>query len=292
MRNDIHCPSKIEPADYEYVAITYFGGQGINYFYDQPYITAERKKLQDHMTKTGGKYSKHEHGGTCYCCGASAIYTVAFYHAKSNSYIKVGQTCAEKLDLSFDSGDMNLFRKNVRQALKIAKGKAKAKAALEELGLLKAWDISEAVKKDYKFGRYEEQIITDLVYKLGRYDLTQKQVDFLKKLLYQIENREVIAKQREEDRANAEPCPKGKVEFKGQIINIKNQSSFYGTQTKMLVKSDTGFLAFGTLPRGLGDDNVQRGDRVQFTATFNPTEKDTKFGFFKRPTKAIFSRNI
>jgi len=108
-RTDIHCPSKIVPSDYEYVAITYFGGMGRINIDDIPFVQEERKRLKDHMNRTSGKYSKHEHGGTCHCCGAHAIYMIAFYHSKNNEYIKVGQICAEKLDMSFDENQSNLF---------------------------------------------------------------------------------------------------------------------------------------------------------------------------------------
>jgi hypothetical protein len=33
---------------------------------------------------------------------------------------------------------------------------------------------------------------------------------------------------------------------------------------------------------------VQKGDLVTFTATVNPSDKDPKFGFFSRATKASF----
>ncbi len=34
--------------------------------------------------------------------------------------------------------------------------------------------------------------------------------------------------------------------------------------------------------------SIERGDRVRFTATLTPSDRDPKFGFYKRPSKAAF----
>ena len=53
----------------------------------------------------------------------------------------------------------------------------------------------------------------------------------------------------------------------------------------MLVKDDSGFKVFGTVPSSIS--RVSKGDVVEFTATLEPSKDDPKFGFYKRPSKAV-----
>jgi hypothetical protein len=41
---------------------------------------------------------------------------------------------------------------------------------------------------------------------------------------------------------------------------------------------------WGSAPKSL--DDAERESRITFTATVTASDKDAKFGFFKRPTKA------
>jgi hypothetical protein len=139
-RKDVHRPAAIEPADYQFVAFDYLPsspgdiGQAM-------FLAEERRRKRDHMEKSGGHYSQHEHGGLCHICGSvNAIYSASFYHAKSNSYIKAGLDCAQKLECS----GIEAFRKNVKKAKEAAAGKRKAAAILIEKGLGKAWEMYEA----------------------------------------------------------------------------------------------------------------------------------------------------
>lgn len=82
----------------------------------------------------------------------------------------------------------------------------------------------------------------------------------------------------------AEPCPTGRVKITGEILAIKLQESYYGDTWKMLVKDDRGFKVWGSIPSSL---HATRGARVTFMAAVEPSADDNKFGFFKRPTKAV-----
>ncbi len=85
------------------------------------------------------------------------------------------------------------------------------------------------------------------------------------------------AEQAELDAAEPSPLP---VDH-GEILAIKLQESYYGDTWKMLVKDDRGFkvgaasLAAYTLVGA-----------VTFMAAV-PSRDDDKFGFYKRPTKAV-----
>lgn len=167
-RTDIHRPAAIVPADYDFVAVKYLGSS----FRTHLEIGSDRKVINDHMERTGGWYSMHEHGGTCHVCGAGALYLAVYHHPKTNSYICVGEDCAEKMELSQDGIDAFApVRRAVKDAKEYAAGKAKAERLLTERGLVAALTI-------------DHDIIKDLVRKLQQYgDLSDKQWTFLTKLV-------------------------------------------------------------------------------------------------------------
>lgn len=81
-----------------------------------------------------------------------------------------------------------------------------------------------------------------------------------------------------------EPVVEGRTIITGTIVKTDSKpDGFGGYRYVMTVKDDRGFLVWGTNPSNL-DGN--RGDRVEFTATCEQSQRDVYFGFFKRPTKA------
>lgn len=307
-RTDTHRPSVINPADYEYVA---FDHAKIENLGDCDYILAQRAIKEAHMKRTGGTYSGHDHGGNCGICGnANAIYTATFYHAPSNSYLRVGQDCAEKLDMS--GLDWNEFRKTVGNALEARAGKKKAQALLEEAGCSEAWAISLAERPACDcFGHgsdfYQllhsnqcernyaaETTIKDIVANVVKYgNLSEPKANYLKVLVDQIKNRPALAAKYAAEAAAAAPCPTGRVVITGTVLKVKEFASAFGsrysryaepaTVYKIIVKDDSGFRVYGTRPSGI---QAERGDRLTFTATVEPSKDDAKFGFYKRPAKA------
>jgi len=313
-RKDIHRPAAIEPADYQFVAFDYLPsspgdiGQAM-------FLAEERKRKVEHMKRSGGFYSQHEHGGSCFVCGAHAIYSASFYHPKSNSYIKCGLECAQKLECE----GIEAFRKNVKKAKEAAAGKRKAAAILKELGLSKAWELYEAEaayrkahaaaykewraagnsddEEDgapkYKESSREEQVVQDIVSKVVKYGNapSEKAKAYLAKLLDLIERAPEIAAEKAAakalEMANANPVPMvaGRVLVKGEVLSVKAQESFYGIQHKMLVKSDEGFKLWGSCPAAILDE-VSKGSVVEFNAKIQRSDNDEYFGFFSRPSKA------
>lgn len=89
------------------------------------------------------------------------------------------------------------------------------------------------------------------------------------------------------ERAASADVPEGRHVVTGTIVRIRaenNPFAYNRTVTKMLVRDDTGFKVWGTLPDALWGAEV--GEHITFTASLTPSNDDTKFGFFKRPTKA------
>jgi hypothetical protein len=286
-RTDEHRPSVINPADYEYVAQETMKWEGIE---SSEIIISERARIKRHMEATGGTYSRHQHGGNCHICGSvNAIYTHLFYHKPSNTYVRTGEDCAQKLDASVDGAE---FRAKVNNAIEAAAGKRKAQAVLVAAGVEAAWQVyvDPCPVDDRGNLRYEENTISDIVGKLVRYgSASPAQLGFVGKLLVKIANRAQIEADRAAERAAAMPFPtEGKRRtVRGEIVSIKPPPEYFGGERpRMLVKAIEGWMAFGTLPISL--DDAKRGDKVEFDALLKPSDKDPKFGFISRPTKARF----
>lgn len=70
------------------------------------------------------------------------------------------------------------------------------------------------------------------------------------------------------------------MEIEGVVVSVKGHDSLYGWSLKMTVKTKDGYVVWGTVPDG-AEINVK--DWVCFRGTLTPSDKDEKFGFFKRP---------
>jgi len=300
-RNDVHRPSEIVTDDYVFIGCENIKIEG---FGDVQVALAERKAIQAHMERTGGTYSDHAHGGNCMVCGnANAHYTMLFHHPKTNTYVRMGQDCAEKVECFGAEAFRRLteLRDGINAERIHKAGKAKAQAVLAELGFSAAWEIFAA---GYRVdNKYEECTVIDLVAKLVQYgSLSEKQQAFVASLLKRIERRPEIEAQRAAEAAAAEPVPvtKERVVIRGRILTVRDQESDYGVVTKILVRHDDGYKLWGTMPSGLrghcarvtdtdfvdADKGAKVGDTVEFSAKIQPSPNDPKFGFFSRPTCA------
>ena len=104
----------------------------------------------------------------------------------------------------------------------------------------------------------------------------------------------LIKEQRDAEKQLADDVPTGRMEVTGEVLKVDWKENAYGGRLVMTVKTEGGYLLWGSVPRGITDvDNpdgtrrqLDRGDKVKFTATLEQSDRDTKFGFFKRPSKA------
>lgn len=276
MRTDIHRPSAIIPADYHYVGVESAKMEPGD---DFTWLIAERIRIRAHMERTGGTYSHHQHGGNCHVCGAHCIYSVLFHHEPTNSYIRTGMDCAEKLDMC----DCSSFRREIRSALEQNAGKRKAKAILEQHGLSRAWEIAT-------FGdlpRKEEKIISEMVAGLIKWGkFSDKQIAFMGKLLHDVEHRPEIEAKRAAEYEAASPLPltEERAVIIGQVVSVKRPNKFT-YEDRMMVVADAGWKIMGKVPSDIFD-TVKVGDRVQFNGRIKASRNDPKFGYYSRPTKA------
>jgi hypothetical protein len=321
-RKDIHRPSALVVADYAFIKYDYLPSGG-DVLGDAMFLAEERARFNAHREKTGATYGENCSAGSCYVCGAAAVYTATFYHKPSNKYICTGLDCASNLD----GGDPAAFKKNVKAGLEAAAGKKKAKAVLEAAGLGKAWELVEAdalkrkthaaAVKAYreanpepelvedKYGTlvmvgfpehpvnsYEERTALDIISRLVKWgNISEKATNYLGVLLDKIERAPEIeaakAAAKAVEKANEKPVPlvEGRVLVKGEVLTLRGEDGPYGHTTKMLVKCE-GFKLWGTCPAALLDARVEKGDVVEFAASIKRSDRDEAFGFWSRPSKA------
>lgn len=80
------------------------------------------------------------------------------------------------------------------------------------------------------------------------------------------------------------PVTDERIKITGTILSISFKTSydFFGKEFDRrvaVIKDDTGFCVWGTMNQG------EANDRIQFMCRVTVSDKDSKFGFFKRPTK-------
>lgn len=98
-----------------------------------------------------------------------------------------------------------------------------------------------------------------------------------------------------EEKAKAQDVPTGTVNISGEVLKVDLKETRFGEVLKMTVKDHNGgFVVWGSVPSIYDDEGVAvfvgKGDHITFTATVTPSDKDAKFGFFKRPRKAVISK--
>tara|TARA_B100000123_G_scaffold78933_1_gene56691 strand:- start:5738 stop:6523 length:786 start_codon:yes stop_codon:yes gene_type:complete len=109
------------------------------------------------------------------------------------------------------------------------------------------------------------------------------------------EKREEREAQWAEEKAKAQDVPTGTVNISGEVLKVALQETRFGQVAKMTVKDhQNGFVVWGSVPTIFDEEGklltVGKGDHITFTASVTPSEKDAKFGFFKRPRKAVISQ--
>lgn len=138
--------------------------------------------------------------------------------------------------------------------------------------------------------RYRQEVLVkDIVRTCTKYgNISEKQISFLKTLLDQIDAKKKAQELYQEKSASYANCPNGKTRLMGTVVSVKLKETFTsGKVLKMFVQDETGFKAYGSVPKSLvklGD--LQPGQKVTFVANFFPSKDDPKFGFFSRPSKA------
>jgi len=145
--------------------------------------------------------------------------------------------------------------------------------------------------------------LLDLWTKAFDYELSEKQVAAAARVLQSDADYKA---RKEAEKAAAAPAPSGKVQVIGEVVSARWQESAYGSTAKMVVKHESGYKVWATIPQklwdtleeqlGLTGTNVHAsiedfvGKTVSFTATLEVSDDDASFAFAKRPTQATFTK--
>lgn len=94
---------------------------------------------------------------------------------------------------------------------------------------------------------------------------------------------------RQAERDALEDIVEGRSVLNGTVISFKDVATEFGIAEKMLIKLDSGNMVYGTRPKSmqLEPDSHYLNKPITFTATLEKSNKDSKFGFFKRPSKIV-----
>ena len=286
-RTDTHRPSAIIPTDYAYIGIACLAGSD-SACGAWMFLKEERERINAHMQNSGGDYSRHAHGGNCHICGnVNAIFTAVFHHHPSNTYVRVGRECAEKL--GGGCAEIDHFKRQYDDARQAQAGKKKAQALLNDRGHADAWAIfaNGVSVNDAGVHDNNEVIAHDMVRKLITYgDLSEKQWAFLAIVMKRIADRPLREAARKAEQEAAAPIPEfnGRARIAGVIVGTKFVETQYGSALKIIVKHADGWKVYGTCPAALSGENLV-GSKVAFSAMIQRSNDDPKFGFFTRPTK-------
>lgn len=289
MRTDIHAPGHqdFDPAAYTLVDVydlqdvAQAGTFGPS---DQELFSRAVEALQ----KRGITRGSHAFG--CGHCGqANLRYVALLVRADVNEWIIVGQDCLSNRFTDMTAEKFKAIQKRAAESRAAQKLRIAFEALCETSQVLTyatyARNISFSKDQDDVYG-WEIDTIADIARKARQYgSVSDKQLAFIERLWDKADAKwaaHLVAKA--EKAANpAGPAPLGRQVVEGEIVSLKTVEGDYGTTFKMLVKLDNGAKVWGTEPSSI---SPERGDRVQFTATFEPSAADESFGYFKRPTKA------
>lgn len=249
---------------------------------------------------------------SCSICGHALKYNCVVQHTLTGLFYDIGRDCCQNLQV-LQSTLGWLDSKQANAAKRVAAGKKAEKArragdvreaefAIAKPEIAAAFAYAKAFQNnDPAWHKVAWPITTlrDLRSKVRQYgSLSEKQEAFALSLHKQAFDTIVSAAAEIEARAKALAAglraPEGRQTISGVIKSIKWIDSDFGGSFKTLVELDNGTRVYGTLPSDQQESSqhingawvtyqAEVGDKVEITATFEVSQKDILFGFFKRP---------
>lgn len=277
-RNDVHSPANLVTEDYEYILSADnspdMGPGWVLQYGDFGLEVSRRLAATDRLGR-----SVHQ----CHHCGARIRYFSILKHVPTGDYIAVGETCmSDRFELA--TAEFHKLRKAAeldRQARRIREAVAEFVQANPDLAFMGVKKFEERQAQMPETSR-ENSFIHDVASKLNQYgSLSERQVAAVRTAVARDAERAAALATREVE--VFAPVVEGRIVITGEVLSVKWQDSDYGGSLKMLVKDDRNFKVWGTVPSSI---EVERGNRVTFTATVEQSKDDETFGFFKRPSKA------
>ena len=249
---------------------------------------------------------------SCSICGHSLKYNCVVQDTATGLFYDIGRDCCQNLQVLQSSlGWLDTKQANAAKCVAAGKKVQKARTAGDvreaEFAIAKpeigsAFTYAKSFPNNHALWHKVSWHITtlrDLRSKVRQYgSLSEKQEAFALDLHKQaIETIDASVNEvaiREAAIAAGVRAPEGRQTVKGTIKSIKWVDSDFGGAYKTLVELDNGTRVYGTLPSNQISESyetsqgwiafaAEKDDKVDITATFEVSQKDILFGFFKRP---------
>lgn len=234
----------------------------------RPRLEAQGYRLADHVDTEA----------RCGHCGNIVRYAAILFHPETREYMAVGEECmGNRFELT--QGEFRAMREASEEQRKATLALERQQQERAErnarVDALVARDERLEVLRDVNTAYGLNSFLGDLSAKLWRWELSDRQIEAA---LASIDREEARAA----ERASAEPAPEGRVHITGIVERIKMHVTDWGASEKMTVRDDRGFRVWATVPNGA---LIGEGDRITFVATLEPSDRDDRFAFGKRPAK-------
>lgn len=215
--------------------------------------------------KCGGSgfisYYSYNEGGRCFSCeGTGGRHTVTVGSERKKACNR--QTTADRNAVKYEKANAE------------AREEKKAQKAELEIWREANWNVVEFLAPHLNgfLGELSDQITVK--------PLTENQLAAVVKIMDEAAN------------AGEVPVTDKRVKLAGEILSMKlvqDRYSYVESYTvKVVVKLDNGARVYGTAPKGFGRVDELKGSRVEFVARVEVSDDDKSFGFFSRPTKAVY----
>lgn len=283
-RTDIHKPSLLDPAEYEFEAAFYQGNSedmadmyvGEGKYYDAAISNPAYQVFN-------GNHAEKE---TCDHCGAAFNHGALFRHVPTGDLIHVGHICADDT-IGLPSRAVAARRQAEKHA-----------AAMKELRLNQAYALENFPEAaEYLLSLDLDEQRSDFLFDVARRFrhkgyLSERQAEAVLKFKENAEKYEQRRQEREqqEEIVPEKPLEEGRLELTGKVVHTRAQDSQFGTTIKMLVVLEDGNKVWGTVPEALfrayadtGRNDGVKGSVIKFRGTVERSEDDEHFGFLKRP---------
>lgn len=236
--------------------------------------------------------SRYPQRGQCDHCGAHIRYVAVVRHLPSGDVIAIGETC---LSHRFDftdraSRDLAALRRAAAAAREREAERARVAAAKVAFG--EAHPAEAAILAEvHGAPEGRDQFLVDLAAKWDRWgDLSERQLPWVTRCVEREAERRERDAQEAADAETEVEAPEGRVVVTGTVLATKWQDSDFGGSLKMLVRAEDGngghYKVWSTVPAAL--DGEVKGQRIQFTATLEQSDRSECFAFAKRPSKARY----
>lgn len=275
IRTDIHRPSAIDPAEYEYIGSV---DSQEPFYSDLMKDQIEDLYKRAHNSKSA-PYS--ENVSKCDHCGAYLRYVCFWFHTPTGDVITTGEICAQE---TMDVPDRTTLElKRLREDA--ASRRQRQKEEERRIGNLEY--ISKKFPEAYNLLVSYQGENTFILNVASRMDelgfLTEKQANAV---IRAAQKDKEFKAHKEEEEKNASPVVEGKgIKITGRILNMYSKDTDFGTRYVMTVLDDRGFKVWGSEPST--EEEINPNDRIEFIANTTKSDRDETFGFFKRPRKLV-----